>query len=245
MREWRPDRPTLLWWSGLGLLGAFALVGVWAMLFFATDCDVDCGDSGGRGMFALVVASTPLAAVGAMLMWLAPRAGTPGGAPRALRRTLLAALGVGLCVVAIGLGLLAVAAFVAAFDEFNGWLTGRGLSGPLNDPDYMRDQARGAGFFMSAVGLVCAALAAIAIAPVGVLMRGRAAPGVVRPALLGLGSLAVATTVLAAVGLAAILVADSGSLGLGEILLSLGLPLLPAALAAGAFLAASEVRRHA
>ena len=240
MRESRflPRRATRLWWSGLGLLGLFGLVIAGAATFFLTACEVDCGDSGGRTVFALVVASTPLAAVGGALAWLAPGAGSPWGRPRALRRALLVTVG-------LGLGLLAAAALAEALEKLYGWLTGRGLGGPLNDPEYARELARNEGLFVGVLGLICAALAVSVALPVAPVLGGRPRPRLLRWMLLALGWLAVAALLLAVAGLVMSLGETVGTPRPTEIPLTAGLLALPAALAAGAFLAARELRRQA
>jgi hypothetical protein len=237
-------RATLLWWSGLFFIAIFGLIVAGAAMFFLTGCEVDCGDSGGRGMFVLVVASTPLVAAGAVLAWIAPRTGTPWGAARTLRRPLYGLLSLGLVVVAGGLGLLAVTAFVEAFHQFEGWLTGRGLSGPLNYPEYMRDQARDEGLFMSFLGLVCVGLAVIAIAPVVAMLSARQLPSLLRSALLSLGWVALGAAVLGVAGAVVTLAQSADSLEPAEMVATLAYPALPAALAAGAFLVAREIRRR-
>jgi hypothetical protein len=236
-------RPTLLWWSGLVLIVLFGLVVAAAALFFMTGCEVDCGDSGGRGMFALVVISTPLAAVGATLAWLGTRAGAPRGAPPFLRRAVLAAVGLGLAAVAFGLALLAIAAFVEAFRQFDGWLTGDGLSGPVNYPEYMHDQARDEGIFMSGLGFVSVGLAVIAATPVIALVGGPRPPRLFRTVLLILGWLAIVAALFAFVGVAVTLIQSANSLRPGEIAATLTYPSLPAVFAAGAFATARRARR--
>lgn len=247
LRESRflPRRATRLWWSGLGLLGLFGLVIAGAATFFLTACEVDCGDSGGRAVFALVVASTPLAAVGGALAWLAPGVGSPWGAPRALRRVLLVTVGLGLGLLAAALGLLAAAALAEALENLYGWLTGRGLGGPLNDPEYARELARNEGLFVGVLGLICAALAVSVALPVEPVLGGRPRPRLLRWMLLALGWLAVAALLLAVAGLVMSLGETRGTPRPTEIPLTAGLLALPAALAAGAFLAARELRRQA
>ena len=57
------------WLRPLGLLLLVPLAGAlgWSVLF-ATQCEVDCGDAGGRGLFLLVLLCTPPAALGLLLL---------------------------------------------------------------------------------------------------------------------------------------------------------------------------------
>lgn len=139
-------------------LAGAALLLVWlailaAALVKGASCEADCGDHGGRGAFVGVLAATPLGAVGVTLLAL-------GGSSRWTRllKWVVAASGVLLALLALSLLLHAADRVAAA-------ITGSDLSGPLNDLDAARRNARTEGIASAVAGLFVAALAAGGLLP--------------------------------------------------------------------------------
>ena len=138
--------------AGWALIIAFGLVLLAAMATIGS-CETDCGDNGGRGAFLGVMAATPLAILGALLV----SRGRSGRLPELLRT--LSAAG------AVLLGALAIWLLFHGADRLVAGITGTELHGPMNDLAQARANEREAGIVSGIAGLVVAALATTAFLP--------------------------------------------------------------------------------
>jgi len=122
----------LLRWLGLLLVGLVATLWLSSLLFFQYDCDYDCGDQGGRGVFLFLTLTSPCGAFGAVLIVASLVRDVRAGRPPAPAWR-LAIKGVRISLV-LGTGvaaLLTVAFFTVAFE---------GLLSPdfiNSEPDYV------------------------------------------------------------------------------------------------------------
>lgn len=139
------------WLRPLGLLMLVPLAGAlgWSVLFEA-QCDYDCGDAGGRGLFLLVLVCTPPAALGVLLLVATSR--RPAG-PRSRRlfRGLVVAPVV-LCTLVLA-GSTAGAGLESA-KHFRGDGARIHLVGERDPGAYQQEQDRRAARFWLAVTLV-------------------------------------------------------------------------------------------
>jgi hypothetical protein len=172
--------------AGWCLIIAFALVLAIATATIGS-CETDCGDQGGRGAFLGVMASIPMAVIGAMLV----TAGRRDRLADTLRK--LSAVG------GVLLGLLALGLLLHAADRIAAGVTGTDLHGPMNDLDQARQNELNDGYASGMAGLVVASLGAGGLLPLLAAGGSRVSRAWSRRVLIALLALCV---LIAALGLA-------------------------------------------
>jgi hypothetical protein len=153
---------TVVWWLGILLVGTYVVLAAPTVLFLLFDCDVDCGDQGGRAAFVRLVVLSPLAIVGFGMAASAAAAGRPQLTPRGFRRIVLTAGWLALAIGAVVLGVLGVAASVTAVKDLLSSFTIDDAPSPGDFQDYARAQARKAGLAWTVVASLMLGLALIA-----------------------------------------------------------------------------------
>jgi hypothetical protein len=153
---------TVMWWLGIVLVGMYVALAAPSVLFLLFDCDVDCGDQGGRAAFVRLVVFSPLAIAGFGIAAAAAAAGRPRLTPRALRRIVLTAGWSALAVGAVVLGVLGIAAGVTAVNELLSSFTVGDARGPGDYQDYASAQARKAALAWTVVASLMLGLALVA-----------------------------------------------------------------------------------
>jgi len=146
------------WLVPIGLLLVLPLAAtIVAGVRMSFTCDYDCGDSGGRGLFLLMLLSTPPAAVGVLFLAIA----NGRQAPRLVR----VARRVGVAAVVLCTLVLCGSA-IAALSEGVSELTGEPqvhTIGQTEPSDYEYAQAREAGLAWLVIGTVLAAMATTSV----------------------------------------------------------------------------------
>jgi hypothetical protein len=163
---------TVLWWLGVLLVGAYLAKAVPLLGFLLFDCDADCGDLGGRAAFVQLVVFCPLAIAG---FWMAAVSGRPRFTPRVVRRGVLTAGWWALALGAFLLGIVAIAAGVAAVNELLSSFTDGNIRGPGDYRAYNQSQARKAAVAWTVVASFLLALA-VAAGAIARLLRRAARP---------------------------------------------------------------------
>jgi hypothetical protein len=142
----------------LGILLVLPLLGAVAWSFaFAATCEYDCGDSGGRGLFLLVLLCTPPASVGVLLL-----ATADGQRRHRLTRLVMRVIAGGVVLCTLVLVICAIAALVEGITELT---TEPGVHriGATEPSDYDRAQQREAGIWLLIVAAVLTAMATTAV----------------------------------------------------------------------------------
>jgi hypothetical protein len=144
--------------AALGILLVLPLAAaIVAVVELSFSCDYDCGDSGGRGLFLLVLLCTPPAAVGLLLVTMS--AGRQmQGLTRLLGR-LIAALVVVCTLVLAG---AAIASLAEGVSELTSEPQVHQI-GQTEPSDHEYAQAREAGIWWLAIGTILAAMAATSV----------------------------------------------------------------------------------